>query len=389
MRDLTKELHKPKKSYRAMWIISLLTTALLVWSYYTTFNRVVRANGSIVSMSRTQIVQNLEGGILISLNVHEGDKIEQGQVLAQLDTTRYEAQVEEIEKKIATFKLRELRLKHEMQGKRAMDVPEDYRRLYPDLVHTETALLASKLDEYQGRKQNYAKLISLKEDELNNVMRFKNSGAIAKRELLNIEQGLANLMADRDNFLSEYHKKQATELAETVSQLAVLNETVKTTKDQLQRATVKAPSAGTVNQLFFSTIGAVVTPGQTILEIVPDEGSVLVETRVIPKDIGYVVPNMRATLKLTAYDYSIYGTLLGKVVKIGADTVPDKNHRDQPPSYVVTLEINKDSLEQWLARGLELRTGMVVEAELEAGSMKIIDYIFRPLLKTRDAMSTI
>lgn len=389
MRDLTKELHKPKKSYRAMWIISLLTTALLVWSYYTTFNRVVRANGSIVSMSRTQIVQNLEGGILISLNVHEGDKIEQGQVLAQLDTTRYEAQVEEIEKKIATFKLRELRLKHEMQGKRAMDVPGDYRRLYPDLVHTETALLASKLDEYQGRKQNYAKLISLKEDELNNVMRFKNSGAIAKRELLNIEQGLANLMADRDNFLSEYHKKQATELAETVSQLAVLNETVKTTKDQLQRATVKAPSAGTVNQLFFSTIGAVVTPGQTILEIVPDEGSVLVETRVIPKDIGYVVPNMRATLKLTAYDYSIYGTLLGKVVKIGADTVPDKNHRDQPPSYVVTLEINKDSLEQWLARGLELRTGMVVEAELEAGSMKIIDYIFRPLLKTRDAMSTI
>lgn len=389
MRNLTKELYKPKRSYRIMWTISLLITALLLWSYYTTFNRVVRANGSIVSMSRTQIVQNLEGGILTSLNVHEGDKIEVGQVLAQFDTTRYEAQVEEMEKKIATFKLRELRLRYEMQGKRIMDVPDSYRRLYPDLVHSETALLASKLDEYQGRKQNYSKLISLKENELNNVMRFKNSGAISKRELLGIEQGLANLVADRDNFLSEYHKKQATELAETVSQLAVLNETIKTTKDQLQRTTVKAPSAGIVNQLFFSTIGSVVTPGQTILEIVPDEGSVLVETRVLPKDIGYVVPNMKASLKLTAYDYSIYGTLSGKVVKIGADTVPDKNNRDQPPSYVVTLEINQNSLEQWLARGLELRTGMIVEAELEAGNMKIIDYIFRPLLKTRDAIATI
>ena len=389
MRDLTKELHKPKRSYGAMWVISILIVGLLVWSYYTTFNRVVRANGSIVSMSRTQIVQNLEGGILIALNVNEGDKIETGDVLAQFDTTKYEAQVEEAEKKIATLRLRELRLKHEMQEQRKMEIPPEYEKLYPELVHTESALLLSKLDEYQGRKQHFAKLISLKEDELNNVMRFSTSGAVSKREVLGIEQALANLIADRDNYLSDYHKKQATELAETVSQLALINETIKTTKDQLQRATVKAPSAGTVNQLFFSTIGAVVTPGQTILEIVPDEGKVLVETRVLPKDIGYVVPNMRATLKLTAYDYSIYGTLLGKVVKIGADTVPDKNHRDQPPSYVVTLEINEDSLDQWLARGLELRTGMVVEAELEAGNMKIIDYIFRPLLKTRDAMATI
>ncbi|MGX2949266.1 HlyD family efflux transporter periplasmic adaptor subunit, partial [Frederiksenia canicola] len=268
--------------------------------------------------------------------------------------------------------------------------PADYADNYPELVESEKALLHSKINEYQSRQQHYQQLIKLKETELNNVMQFTHSGAIAKREVVAIEQALATLKAEKDNFLADYQKKQATELADAVSQLALLNETIKTTRDQLRRTSVLAPASGTVNQIFFNTVGAVVSPGQTILEIVPNnEDKMLVETRVLPKDIGYVTLEMRSTLKLTAYDYSIYGTLKGKVVKIGADTVPDKHHRDQPPSYVVTLEIDPDSLQAWLARGLELRTGMVVEAELEAGSMRIIDYIFRPLLKTRDAMATI
>lgn len=160
-------------------------------------------------------------------------------------------------------------------------------------------------------------------------------------------------------------------------------------KDQIDRATIVSPSSGTVNLIHFNTIGSVVNPGQTILEIVPNNGNLLVEARVTPKDIGYVVPGMRASLKLTAYDYSIYGTMLGKVVKIGADTVPNKEERNAPPSYVVSLEISPDSLKQWQKKGLDIRTGMLVEAELEAGHMRIIDYIFRPILKARDALATI
>lgn len=390
MRDLTKEIHTPRRSTLSIWVISILIAALLTWSYFTTFSRVVRANGNIVSAARTQIVQNLEGGILTALDVHEGDIVVEGQPLAQFDTTRYEALVDETEKKIATLTLRQRRLQSELAHRNQLDVPADYADKYPELVESEKALLHSKINEYQSRQQHYQQLIKLKETELNNVMQFTHSGAIAKREVVAIEQALATLKAEKDNFLADYQKKQATELADAVSQLALLNETIKTTRDQLRRTSVLAPASGTVNQIFFNTVGAVVSPGQTILEIVPNnEDKMLVETRVLPKDIGYVTLEMRSTLKLTAYDYSIYGTLKGKVVKIGADTVPDKHHRDQPPSYVVTLEIDPDSLQAWLARGLELRTGMVVEAELEAGSMRIIDYIFRPLLKTRDAMATI
>lgn len=389
MRDLTKEIKAPKKSNKLLWIIVFLLSALLVWSYLTQFSRVVRANGKVVSHERTQIVQNLEGGILIQLNVREGDNIEAGQILAELDTTRYQAQLEEIEKKIATFTLRKLRLQAEANNARRFDIPKGYQEAYPDLVEAEKSLLLTKVEEYLTRSRNYDSQISLKQQELSNLSRFENSGAVPKRDIIALQQSLNNIRTEKENYFSDTHKKRAQELSEAVSQLALANESIKTVQDQLDRATIVSPASGTVNQIHFNTIGAVVSPGQTILEIVPNDGNLLVEARVTPKDIGYVVPDMRASLKLTAYDYSIYGTMLGKVVKIGADTVPDKEDRNAPPSYVVSLEISPESLKQWQEKGLDIRTGMVVEAELEAGHMRIIDYIFRPILKARDALATI
>lgn len=389
MRDLTKEISPPKRSNKFLWIIVILLTSLFVWSYLTQFSRVVRANGKIVSHERTQIVQNLEGGILIQLNVSEGDNIEAGQVLAELDTTRYQAQLEEIEKKIATFTLRKLRLEAEAENSRVFNVPKNYAEAYPDLVQAERTLLHTKVEEYLTRDRNYSSQISLKQKELANLSRFESTGAVPKRDIIALEQALNNLRTERENYFSDTHKRRAQELSEAVAQLALANETIKTVQDQLDRATIVSPSSGTVNQIHFNTIGAVVNPGQTILEIVPNDGNILVEARVTPKDIGYVVPDMKASLKLTAYDYSIYGTMLGNVVKIGADTVPDKEDRNAPPSYVVSVAISPESLKQWQEKGLDIRTGMVVEAELEAGHMRIIDYIFRPILKARDALATI
>lgn len=389
MRDLTKEIKPPKKSNKLLWLIVTLLSGLIVWSYLTQFSRVVRANGKVVSHERTQIVQNLEGGILIQLNVSEGDNIEAGQVLAELDTTRYQAQLEEIEKKIATFTLRKLRLEAEADNAKSFAIPKGYQEAYPDLVQAEKSLLDTKVDEYLTRAKNYDSQIALKQKELSNLSRFESSGAIPKRDIIALEQALNNLRTERENYFSDTHKKRAQELSDAVSQLALANESIKTVQDQLDRATIVSPSAGTVNQIHFNTIGAVVNPGQNILEIVPNDGNILVEARVTPKDIGYVVPDMKASLKLTAYDYSIYGTMLGNVIKIGADTVPDKDDRNAPPSYVVSIAISPESLKQWQEKGLDIRTGMVVEAELEAGHMRIIDYIFRPILKARDALATI
>ncbi len=389
MRDLTKEIAQPKQSKIFLWVICVFLTALLIWSYVTQFGRVIRASGKVVSAANTQIVQNLEGGILTELLVNEGDNIKKGQILAKFDPTRFQALVEESEKKIASYTLRKLRLQNEMAEKEKLDPPVIYQQQYPDLVESEQILLLSRIKELQSRRKNLTHMITLKRQEYQRLKKFSKGGAVSKIEVLNTQQKLASLEADLDSFLTGRYKEQAEKMAETVSQISLLKETIKTVKDQLRRTVVRSPASGTVNQIFFSTVGAVVSPGQTILEIVPDDGRLLVEVRVLPKDIGYVVLGMKTTLKLTAYDYSIYGTLIGKVTKIGADTVPDEDTRDRKLSYVVTIAINPESLAKWQSRKLEIRTGMVVEAELEAGSMRIIDYILRPLLKTRDALSTI
>lgn len=228
MRDLTKEIKPPKKSNKLLWIIVCLLSALLVWSYLTQFSRVVRANGKVVSHERTQIVQNLEGGILTQLNVSEGDNIEAGQVLAELDTTRYQAQLEEIEKKIATFTLRKLRLQAESENAIIFDIPKGYQDTYPDLVEAEKSLLSRKVEEYLTRERNYESQISLKQKELTNLTRFENSGAVPKRDIIALQQALNNIRAEQENYFSDTHKKRAQELSEAVSQLALANESIKT-----------------------------------------------------------------------------------------------------------------------------------------------------------------
>ncbi|MCW9718453.1 HlyD family efflux transporter periplasmic adaptor subunit [Avibacterium sp. 21-599] len=396
MRDLTQEMTQPTQTKRYLTLISLLLTALLIWSYITPFSRVVRANGELVSAARTQVVQNLEGGIIQAINVEEGQIVKKGQVLLHFDTTRFQSAVEELDKKLASLTFKRQRLQQELKLPLTPETqiiplrfPEKLAQLYPTMAEAEQALYQTRLQEFMSKAKHFQRLIALKEQQLNNIKPFIKSGAVSKQELLTTEQQLAALYSERDAFFSDVRKRQSTELSETISEQSLLEEKRKANLDQLERTTVKAPADGTVNQLFFSTVGAVVSPGQPILDIVPKDDSLVAEVRVLPKDIGYVVPNMNANLKLTAYDYSIYGTLQGKVTKIGADTVPDKHRRDAPPSYVVTITLTPESLQKWQQRHLDIRNGMVVDAELEANKMRIIDYLLRPILKTRDALKTI
>lgn len=395
MRDLTQEMDKPTHSKRYLTIICLLLTALLIWSYFTTFSRVVRTQGELVSSARTQVVQNLEGGIISQILVQEGEQVKKGQELILLDATRFQSQVEELDKKIASLTLRQFRLQAELQDEKdnkqekKLNFPPHLVEQYPELAQSEMALFNSREQEFYSKQAHFLNLISLKKQQLDNIQPFIGKGAVSKQELLSTKQQLASLISERDAYVADMQKRRSTELADTITELGLLEEKRKANIDQLTRTKIKSPADGTVNQLFFTTVGAVVSPGQPILEIVPKDGGLVAEVRVTPKDIGYVIPNMHATIKLTAFDYSIYGTLQGKVTKIGADTVPDKHRRDAPPSYVVTIQIDPKTLDEWIAKGREIRNGMVVEAELQANSMRIIDYILRPILKTRDALKTI
>jgi len=378
-----------RKDYRVIWLSSLAVAATVAWSTYAELDRVVRAAGQVVPSARTQIVQNLEGGIIEDLFVAEGDLVTEGQELLHLDRTRFESSVGELEQEIEALMFRAHRLRAEIAQAEQLLFPDDLAARRPDLAQLELQLFDSRRAADDVQRNSLQRLIGLRRQEVESLTPLVESGAVSSLQLLNSEVALAELETELERYSSDRQRELSETLSETVAELDRLEQSVSARRDQLRRTVLRAPASGTVNQLFFSTVGAVIGPGEPILEIVPSDDGILVEVRVGPQDIGYVRSGMRATLKVTAYDYTIFGTLTGEVERVGADTVPDPIDPNAPPAFAVSVRLDEQSLQSWLDRDLELRTGMVVEAELQAGITRVLDYILRPVMRARDGLSDV
>lgn len=389
VRDIIEDFDHPVRDNAVIWICLVAVAVFVTWASVAELNRVVRASGQVVPSSSTQIVQNLEGGIIERLTVKEGDIVGAGEELLRLDRTRFESSVGELEQDIVVLRFRSLRLQAELDGLDQLEVPEDLAASRPDLLALEVQLFEARKQADQTQRGNLSRLISMRGEEVDLLRPLVNSGAVPTLQLMNAELALTELQTQLSRYDTEYRREIAQMLSEVAADLDRLEQSVSARRDQLRRTFISAPASGVVNQLFFSTVGAVIGPGEPILEIVPSDEGILIEVRVQPKDIGYIIDDMEAVLKVTAFDYSVYGTLAGRVVRIGADTVPHPDDRTQPPAFLVEVRVDNDSLTDWLSRDLDLRTGMVVEAELQAGTTKVLQYMLKPILRAKEALSEV
>ena len=370
-----------------IWLCVITVAAVVVWMCVAELARVVRADGRIVTATRTQIVQNLEGGIVVAIDVNEGDPVQQDQELMRLDPTRFEANVAELDQKISALNLRRVRLEAEAQRKAALVIPGSLARKRPGLARSEALVFDTRQRARETTLERLDQSIALRREEVSLLEPRVTTRAVSELQLLTARLALSELMTERDSFVSDQDREIAAELAEVVAEIDVLAATLRSKKHQLDRTVVRAPAAGVVHQMFFSTPGAVVGPGEPILEIVPAQDRLLIEARVQPKDIGYVTQGMAATIKVTAYDYSVHGTLTGRVVQVGADTVADPVDPRLPHAFLVNVEVDPASEERWRAAGLELRNGLRVNAELQARQTRVIDYVLRPVLRAKEALA--
>ena len=379
-----------KRERRDWWIIWLCVAAVVcavVWGSVAEIARVVRADGQIVTATRTRIVQNLEGGIIVSIAVEEGDGVMAGEELMRLDPTRFEANVAELEHKISALEIRRVRLEAEAKGQGYLRIPQELTDQRPKLSNSEMLVFETRQRSRQSTTERIERGIELRSREVAMLGPLVNTKAVSEIQLLNAELALSELVTERARFVSEQDRDIAAELAEVVAEIDLLNSTLRSKQHQLARTVVTAPSGGTVHQLFFATPGAVVGPGEPILEIVPAEDRLVIEARVQPKDIGYVTEGMRATLKITAYDYTVNGTLSGTVERIGADTVPDPVDPRLPHAFIVAIEVDASEEARWMRAGLELKNGLLVNAELQATNTRVIDYVLRPVLRAKEALA--
>jgi adhesin transport system membrane fusion protein len=382
--DFSARMRRPSMT---IWMIAATVVVFIAWASMAWIEEIVHASGQVVSSSRPQIIQNLEGGILAELNVAEGDVVDAGQTLARLYGTEYQSAVDQLSDEIAGLETRRLRLLAEIDGEDSFVVPDDIVAHVPEIVASERALLKARLAEYVARVEGTKAVLAQAGEERDLLEKMYKRDVAPLIEVTRARKAFS----DAENQLSEARNttklERANDYSKTTGEVASLRQKLTLAQDQLARTVLTAPMRGVVNKLSVTTIGGVVRPGEEILQIMPIEEELFIEAKVKPRDIAAVRQGQDAVIKLTAYDYTVFGTLKAKVTFISADTFKDERARtaDGDPHYKVTLRVDREQL-TGRQKGLEIRPGMQADVELQTGGKTVLTYLTKPLYKSNEAL---
>ncbi|WP_084794210.1 HlyD family type I secretion periplasmic adaptor subunit [Pseudoponticoccus marisrubri] len=367
-----------------IWLCALAVWAFIVWASVAWLDEIVRAEGEIISSSRPQIIQNLEGGILTELMVKEGDEVMRGDLLARLHPTQFQSSVDDLQDQITALEIRRLRLEAELRGAAEFEVPAALAQRSPDIVASERALLAARQADFVSRREGARQVLQEATAEMRLMEDLLDQKVVALIEVTRARKAHADAKKLHDEIVTQTELARAEAYSDTLKELATLRQNLKASQDQLNRTVLVSPMHGVVNNLAVTTIGGVVRPGEEIMQIIPAGEELFVEAQVHPEDIANIRPGQAATIKLTAYDYTIYGTLKGRVDIISADTFRDERRPEAPPHYKVQIRVDLSELTERQS-GIEIRPGMMAQAELHTGEKTVLQYLLKPLYKTRDA----
>ena len=369
-----------------IWLCAGTVWLFVIWAAYAWIPEIVRADGEVISSSRPQIIQNLEGGILADLIVVEGDVVSQGDILARLHDTKFQSSVDELRDQIAALEIRRLRLEAEMAGENEFSVKPEHLARSPDIVASEMALLRARQLDFSSRRQGAQRILEQAQAETELLENMLKKKVVALIEVTRARKVLADAQVKLDEILTHSELELANEYSDTLKQLATLRQNLRASQDQLNRTVLQSPMRGVVNNVSVTTIGGVVRPGEEILQIIPLDEELFVEARVKPENIANIRPGQEATIKLSAYDYTIFGTLKGRVDVISADTFKDERARaeDGNAHYKVRVRVDMGGLTDKQAR-IEIRPGMQAQVELHTGEKTVLQYLLKPLYKSREA----
>jgi len=371
-------------SARVVWLISVFLALFFGWAWFFEIDEVSSGAGKVIPSTREQVIQSLEGGILSKLNVREGQIVEKGQVLAQLDLTRSESSVEESAARYRAALAARARLQAEVDGKSSIDFSAELDN-WPRLKASETALFQSHCAALNETVNGLKQALSLVRRELGITQSLMSSGAASSVESIRLQRQAAELELKIAEARANYMVKSREDLAKADADVKSLQSVVRGREDTLVRATLTAPVRGIVKHLDVTTIGGVVPPNGSLMTLVPLDDQLLVETRISPRDIAFIHPNQPALVKVTAYDYSIYGGLEGVVETIAPDTQRDEV-KPEIVYYTVLVRTKSDVLIDKAGRSLPITPGMVTSTDIRTGRRTLWDYLTKPLSKAREAL---
>jgi len=370
----------------AMWSVYLMLAAIVVafaWAALTQVDVVTKASARIVPDGREQLIASLEGGILRELKVKEGDSVDAGQELAVLDPTRVESQRSESQSRRLALRGAIARATAEAAGS-ALSFPKDVLAAR-EVVQGETESYRARqrvLSEAAAASRNNLELL---QRELNVAESMSAKGLMSEVEVMRVRRQVNDLQQQASERLSRHRQDASAELVRLRNELALLDEQMVVRDDALRRTVLTSPVHGFVKTIRNNTLGGVITAGAPLMEIVPQGEAVMVELRIKPSDIGFVKPGQKVVIKLSSYEYTIYGGLHGEVGSIGPDALGDAEKGTPDATWYRAL-VRADATQ--LKSGdkpLPVKPGMQGSAEIRTGERTVMSFLLRPMLRTQEA----
>lgn len=373
----------------ATWAVYLLLAAIasaLVWAALAQVDMITRCDARVVPAGREQVIASLEGGILRELKVREGQAVAAGQALALLDPTRVEAQQNEGRLKRLALLAAAARLRAEATGRAPVFSPE---------IQTLPALVQGETDSYQARQRGLNEAVSssrrnqqLLDRELALAASMSAKGLVSDVEVMRLRRQVNDLTQQTQERINRFRQDASAELVRVQTELTLLGEQQVVRDDILKRTVLTSPVRGLVKNIRSNTLGGVVAAGAAVMEIVPVGDQVLIELRIKPADIGFVKPGQRVELKLTAYDYTVYGSLNGQVETLGPDAVGDAERASAADAtwYRALVRADPRALRSG-GKPLDVLPGMLGTAEIRVGRRSVLSFLLRPMMKAQEAFS--
>ncbi|MFN3526013.1 MAG: HlyD family efflux transporter periplasmic adaptor subunit [Paracoccus sp. (in: a-proteobacteria)] len=366
---------------QARWTIKIVVVSVIIavgWAAFAQIDQITRGDGRVIPLHRMQVIQSLDGGILDELPVSEGDAVRQGEVVARLDDTRARSAYQAGQSEIESLQAEVARLAAE-----ALDQPVlDFGATPTETEQTELRLFSARRTRLESSLAALSDERAAVQEQLNITGPLASDGEPGQIDVLQLRQKSAELTGRINEIRNGYLEQVYRDLAVRRGRLTLLEQDLIRKADDLRRTVILSPVDGRVNNISITTLGGVVRPGEQIMQITPVGDQLLIETRILPRDVAFIAPGMPASVKITAYNFAVYGDLRGQVTQISEDTVLEDTPTGPQNFYRVIVKTERDYLERFGER-LPIRPGMVAQVDIESGSQSVLNYLMRPVLRAR------
>ena len=413
---------EPLRARILLRVAGAVVLIFILWAALSSVDEVTRGEGKVIPSRQLQVLQSLDGGIVSEISVKEGQIVEAGQPLLKVDSTRFESSLRENRSQYFSLLAKAARLRSLTEGSdfvvppefgpEDMQLADEERRLYMaraselnaqvSIARQQMLQRQQELVEAQAKREQASQAFRLSARELDLTRPLLDSGAVSEVELMRLERDVTRFRGERDMAAAQISRSQSAiaeanrkiqevelnfrneagkELAETMAKLGALSEGNVGLEDRVKHSVIRSPMKGTVKRLLVNTVGGVVQPGKDLVEVVPLEDILMLEAKVLPRDIAFLRPGQKAIVKFTAYDFAIYGGLDATLDQIGADSLADERGNAY---YIVRVHTNKP----YLGDNLPIIPGMVAEVDIITGKKSILAYLLKPVLRAKEAAFT-